>query len=201
MSKGAEIEALLTRGVAEVVVRESLEKKLASGKKLRVKFGIDPTGDCIHIGHAVALLKLREFQNLGHTVILLIGDHTAEIGDPSGKNKERVPLTKEQIKKNMSLYEKQAGRILDMKKVEVRRNSEWYEKMGIMEFVRLSSYVTVPQVLQRADFKKRLAAGEDVSLREALYPILQGYDSVMLKSDVEIGGTDQKFNLLMGRQI
>ncbi|MDO8490103.1 MAG: tyrosine--tRNA ligase [bacterium] len=200
MTKQEKVTELLHRGVAEVIVQEHLEKKLLSGKKLRIKFGIDPTGDCIHIGHAVALLKLKEFQDLGHTIIFLIGDHTAEIGDPSGRSKERVPLTNEHIKKNMASYQKQAGLILDMSKVEVRKNSEWYNKLGIMEFAKLTSTVTIAQILQRADFKKRLAAGEDISLREAFYPLLQGYDSVMLKSDIEIGGTDQKFNLLMGRQ-
>ncbi len=201
MSKNESVKELLSRGVAEVIVKEHLEQKLLSGKKLRIKFGIDPTGDCIHIGHAVALHKLRELQDLGHTVILLIGDHTAEIGDPSGRSKERVPLTKEQIQKNMTSYQAQAGLILDMKKIEVRYNSEWYNAMGIMEFAGLTAHVTIQQILQRADFKQRLAAGEDVSVREAFYPLLQGYDSVMLQSDIEIGGADQKFNLLMGRQI
>ncbi len=201
MKKIDQITELLTRGVAEVIGKENLEKKLRGGKKLRVKFGIDPTGDLLHLGHSVALLKLKEFQALGHTVIFLIGDHTAEIGDPSGRSKERVPLSKEQIKKNMASYCLQAGRILDMKKVEVRHNSEWYDTLGIMEFANLTSKVTIQQILQRADFKKRLKEGGDVSVREAFYPILQGYDSVMLKCDVELGGTDQRFNLLMGRQI
>lgn len=192
---------MLTRGVAEVIVKEELEKKLRGGKKLRIKFGIDPTGNLLHLGHSVALLKLKEFQQLGHTVIFLIGDHTAEIGDPSGRSKERAPLSRDKINENMKSYCDQAGRILTMKKVEIRYNSEWYDTLGMMEFARLTSTVTVPQILQRADFKKRLKEGDDVSVREALYPILQGYDSVMLRADVEIGGTDQRFNLLMGRQI
>lgn len=201
MKKQDQIAELLTRGVAEVVVKENLEKKLQSGKKLRIKFGIDPTGDCIHLGHSVALLKLREFQELGHTVIFLIGDHTATIGDPSGRSKERPRLSEEQIKKNMSSYVEQAGRILDIKRVEVRHNSEWYSGLGIMEFAELASQASIAQIMQRADFKKRMAEGSDISMLEVFYPILQGYDSVKLDADVEIGGTDQKFNLLMGRQI
>ncbi len=201
MKKIDHITELLTRGVAEVIVKEHLEKQIQSGKNLRIKFGIDPTGNLLHLGHSVALLKLKEFQDLGHTVILLIGDHTAEIGDPSGRSKERVPLTKDEIKKNMVSYCAQAGRILTMKNVEVRYNSEWYNTLGIMAFADLTSKVTVQQILQRADFKKRLKDGGDISAREAFYPLLQGYDSVMLKADIELGGTDQKFNLLMGRQI
>jgi len=201
MNKKEQFSELLTRGVTEIIVQEHLGKLLASGKKLRIKFGIDPTGNLLHLGHAVALLKLRDFQKLGHTIIFLIGDHTAEIGDPSGRSKERVPLSKDQIKANMVSYQEQAGRILDMTKVEVRHNSQWYDHLTIMEFAELTSYVTVTQVLQRADFKKRLSAGEDISVREAFYPILQGYDSVKLQADIELGGSDQKFNLLMGRQI
>lgn len=201
MTKNNIITELLTRGVDEVIIKNDLEKKLQSGKKLRVKFGIDPTGNLLHLGHAVVLRKLREFQKQGHTIILLIGDHTAEIGDPSGRSKDRIPLSKEQIKKNMATYQEQAGIILDMKKVEVRYNNEWYDQLHVREFLELTSHVTVPQILQRADFKKRLSQGEEVSVRESFYPILQGYDSVRLHADVEVGGTDQKFNLLMGRQI
>ncbi|MBI4253020.1 tyrosine--tRNA ligase [Candidatus Uhrbacteria bacterium] len=201
MKKPDRITELLTRGVAEVIVKDDLEEKLRSGKKLRVKFGIDPTWNLLHLGHSVALLKLKEFQNLGHTVIFLIGDHTAEIGDPSGRSKERTPLSQDQIKENMASYREQAGHVIDFKKVEVRYNSEWYDRLGIREFADLTSKITIPQILQRADFKKRLKEGGDVSAREAFYPLLQGYDSVMLKADVELGGTDQKFNLLMGRQI
>lgn len=195
------ITELLERGVSEIIDKKALEKKLRSGKKLRIKFGIDPTGDVLHLGHSVALLKLKEFQDMGHTIIFLIGDHTAEIGDPSGRNKERVPLSKEQIKKNMASYCEQASRILNLKKVEVRHNSEWYDTLSIMEFGQIASHITIQQLLHRADFKKRLKSGGNISAREALYPLLQGYDSVMLKCDVELGGGDQKFNLLMGRQI
>ncbi len=201
MKKNDAITELLTRGVDEIIVHKHLEKKLRSGEKLRIKFGIDPTGNLLHLGHAVVLQKLREFQKQGHTIILLIGDHTAEIGDPSGRSKDRVPLNKEQIKKNMATYQEQAGSVLDMHNVEVRYNSEWYDQLNVREFLELTSHVTVPQVLHRADFKKRLAQGEDISVRESFYPILQGYDSVRLHADVEVGGTDQKFNLLMGRQI
>ncbi len=201
MEKNDSIAELLTRGVDEVIIKNDLEKKLRSGKKLRIKFGIDPTGSLLHLGHSVSLLKLKEFQDLGHTVILLIGDHTAEIGDPSGRSKERAPLNSDQIKKHMASYREQVGRLLNLKKIEVRYNSEWYTHLSILEFSNLTSKITVPQILQRADFKKRLKEGEDVSVREAFYPLLQGYDSVMLKTDVEVGGTDQRFNLLMGRQI
>lgn len=201
MKDNNQFAELLERGVEEVIDRSHLHKRLVKGEKLRIKYGIDPTGNLLHLGHAVALRKLREFQQEGHIVIFLIGDHTAEIGDPSGRSKDRVPLSKDQIIKNMASYQEQAGSILDMKKVEVRYNSEWYDQLNVREFLELTSHVTVTQVLQRADFKKRLARGEEVSVRESFYPILQGYDSVRLSADVEIGGTDQKFNLLMGRQI
>lgn len=195
------LDELLSRGVAEVIVREQLEKKLLSGQKLRIKFGIDPTGDLLHIGHAVALLKLKEFQDLGHTVILLIGDFTAQIGDPTGRNAERETLSQEQVEKNMKTYLDQAGTILNIKRVEVRYNSEWFSKMDLGDFLGLAELVTFTQLGQRADFKKRIAAGGDITLKEFVYPLLQGFDSHMLEADVEIGGTDQKFNLLMGRPI
>lgn len=195
------INEALTRGVEEVIVREELEKRMVGGKKLRIKFGIDPTGSVLHLGHAVPLRKLREFQDLGHQVIFLIGDFTARIGDPTGRSSARKPLTDKEIKDNMRSYTKQAGMILDMKKVEVRYNSEWLAKMDFKDLIILSSKVTYAQVSQRADFKERIKNDVDLSLQEFLYPVMQGYDSVMLKADVEIGGTDQKFNLLMGRQL
>jgi len=193
--------SLLTRGVTEVVVLEHLKKALESGKTLRVKFGIDPTGNLLHLGHAIPLLKLREFQDAGHTVILLIGDFTATIGDPTGKNKTRTILSEEQIKENMATYLDQAALVLDISKVEVRYNTEWYGKMSMVEMMQLSSNATMAQIKQRAEFKQRIEKGEDITMLEFFYPILQGYDSVALHADVELGGTDQKFNLLMGRQI
>lgn len=195
------INEVLIRGVEEVLVRDSLKKKLLSGKKLRVKFGIDPTGSVLHLGHAVILRKLREFQDLGHQVIFLIGDFTAKIGDPTGRSTERKPLTDKEIKDNMKTYVKQAGMLLDMKKIEVRHNSEWLSKLSFQELIELTSKVTYSQVAQRADFKERIKNDFDLSLQEFMYPIMQGYDSVELKTDVEIGGRDQKFNLLMGRQL
>lgn len=192
---------LLSRGVAEVIVKKDLEKKLQSGKKLRIKFGIDPTGDLLHLGHAVVLLKLKEFQDAGHTVIFLIGDFTARIGDPSGRNKQRPPLSDDQIKKNMESYLSQAGSILDTDSIEVRYNSEWYGKMNLTDLIRVSALTSVTQLLHRAEFKDRVKRGDEISVPEILYPLLQGYDSVVLQSDIELGGTDQKFNLLMGRQM
>ncbi len=196
------IDELLTRGVEEVIVKESVEKKLRSGKKLRIKFGIDPTGSDLHLGHAVPLRKLKQFQAAGHEVILLIGDYTAMIGDPSGRNETRPLLTIEQVKENMKTYLNQAKKIIDVDSIEVRYNSEWYGASNFMElFMELTGKIPVARILDRDDFQKRLEAGVDIRMQEILYPVLQGYDSVALKSDIEIGGTDQKFNLLMGRRI
>jgi len=195
------INGLLNRGVVEILVREHLEERLHKGEKLRIKFGIDPTGSVLHLGHSVCLLKLRELQDLGHQIIFLIGDFTARIGDPTGRTTKRLPLTEKQIKENMKSYKKQAGLILNMRKVETRYNSEWWNKMNLTEMMQLSMKVTYSQVSAREDFKKRLAEDKDLTVEEFLYPVLQGYDSVALKADVEIGGTDQKFNMLMGRQI
>lgn len=192
---------LLNRGTAEVIVREDLEKRLLKGDRLRIKLGIDPTGSVLHIGHAVVLRKMRQFQDLGHTVIFLIGDFTARIGDPTGRSTERPPLSDEMIRENMRTYIAQASLILDMDKVEVRYNSEWLGKLDFRDLIVLTSKVTYAQVAQRADFKERIQNDVDLSLQEFLYPIMQGYDSVALRADVELGGTDQKFNLLMGRQI
>ena len=196
-----DISTLLDRGTVEVVVREDLEKKLKSGKKLRVKFGIDPTGSDLHIGHAVVLKKMREFQDAGHQVILLIGDYTAKIGDPTGRTETRKALTDEEIQKNMKSYTDQAGLILDMDTIEVRYNSEWLGKLQIEKLLELTSLKTVAQLLHRSDFKKRMKENIDISLSEFLYPIMQGYDSVVLKSDVELGGTEQTFNMLVGRDL
>lgn len=195
------INKLITKGTEEVIVKEHLERVLSTGKKLRIKFGIDPTSPELHLGHLVSLLKLKQFQDSGHKVVLLIGDFTATIGDPSGRSETRKPLTENEIKKNFKTYEKQAGKILDMKKVEVRRNGEWYEKGGIGLIAKLAGSASLQQVLHRADFQQRLEEDNDITLLETLYPLLQGYDSVELKADVEIGGIDQKFNLLMGRRV
>ncbi|OGH64786.1 MAG: tyrosine--tRNA ligase [Candidatus Magasanikbacteria bacterium RIFCSPHIGHO2_01_FULL_41_23] len=196
------IQELLTRGVSEVIVHEELEKKLMSGKKLRIKFGIDPTGAELHIGHAVPLRKLRQFQDMGHQIILLIGDYTAMIGDPTGRSQTRPILALEQIKTNMQTYVEQASLVLNMSNVEIRHNSEWYGAENFTHLLMdLSSKITVARVLERDDFKKRMSEGSDIQMQEILYPLLQGYDSVALKADVELGGSDQKFNLLMGRKL
>ncbi|OIO07998.1 tyrosine--tRNA ligase [Candidatus Falkowbacteria bacterium CG_4_9_14_3_um_filter_36_9] len=201
MTDKNKIEEILTRGVKEVLVKKSLEKRLLSGKKLRVKLGIDPTGSVLHLGHAVVLRKLREFQDLGHQVIFLIGDFTARIGDPTGRVSSRPPMSGREIKSNMKNYISQAGKILDIKKVEIRYNLEWLNELSFAELIELTSKITYSQVAQRADFKKRIKSDVDLTLQEFMYPVMQGYDSVHLNADVEIGGTDQKFNLLMGRQL
>jgi len=195
------IEEVLTRGVAEVISMEHLEKRLRAGEKLRVKFGIDPTGPILHLGHSVPLRKLRELQELGHQIIFLIGNFTAMIGDPSARLALRKPLTEKEIKKNMRNYSQQAAKILNMKKVEVRYNSEWYKKKGATFLMDLTSRFTYARLIERDEFKKRIERGVDVSMLELIYPLLQGYDSVELRADLEIGGTDQKFNLLMGRKV
>lgn len=195
------IDELLTRGVEEVIVKDSLRKKMLSGKKLRIKLGIDPTGSFLHLGHAVVLKKLKDFQELGHQVIFLIGDFTAKIGDPTGRTSGRKPMTEKEIKANMKNYQVQAGKVLDMSKVEVRYNSEWLAKLNLKDTILLTSKITYAQMAQRASFKERIKKDVDLSIQEFLYPAMQGYDSVALKADVELGGTDQKFNLLMGRQL
>ncbi len=200
-AKNINTERILSRGVEQIIVRESLEKKLKSGKKLRVKLGIDPNKPDIHLGHTVALRKLREFQEAGHKAILIIGDFTARIGDPSGRSDERPSLTAQEVKKNLRTYLKQAGKILDLKKTEIRYNSAWHEKKGLAPLLQLMRTASIQQVLKREDFNKRLEAGTDISILETIYPLLQGYDSVMVKADVEIGGTDQTLNLLMGRRV
>lgn len=195
------INEVLNRGVAEVIVKEHLKKRMLAGEKLRIKFGIDPTGSVLHLGHAVVFKKLKQFQDLGHQVIFLIGDFTAKVGDSTGRSSVRVPMTEKEIKDNMKNYQEQAGIILDMKKVEVRYNSEWLAKLGFKELIVLTSKITYAQMAQRADFKERIKKDIDLSIQEFMYPAMQGYDSVELKADVELGGTDQKFNLLMGRQL
>lgn len=201
MSDTEKIEQLLTRNVEEVIEKDHLRAALLSGKKLRVKLGIDPTSPDLHLGHAVVLRKLREFQDLGHVVVLVIGDFTGRVGDPSGRSETRKALTAEEVGQNMKDYLAQAGKILDMKKVEVVHNSSWFEKEGIDQLAKLASAGTFQQVMRRADFKKRIDAGQDITFLELLYPLFQGYDSVKIKADVEVGGTDQKFNLLTGRHV
>jgi len=195
------IKSLLTRAVGKVIIKEDLEKKLESGKVLRIKFGIDPTSPDIHLGHSVPLLKLRQFQELGHKAVLIIGDFTARIGDPSGRSEARKPLSKQEIKKNLKNYLNEAGKVINIKKTEVCLNSEWFEKMSVADFYQLFSQMTVQQVLKREDFRKRIAAGQDIVSTEMMYPLFQGYDSVMVRADVEIGGEDQILNLLAGRKI
>ena len=195
------IKNLLTRGVEEIIERESLEKKLRLGKQLRIKFGIDPTAPDLHLGHSVVLRKLKQFQGLGHKIILIIGDFTAKIGDPSGRSETRKPLAGKEIKQNMKKYLFQAAKIIDIKKSETYFNSKWFSKEGINKIMELSRAGSIQQVLRRADFKRRIKEGEDITVSELLYPLLQGYDSVKTRADVEIGGTDQKFNLLMGRKV
>lgn len=196
-----DIQTLLDRGTVDVIIREDLEKKIKEGKKLRIKLGIDPTGSDLHIGHAVVLKKLRHFQDAGHTAILLIGDYTGRVGDPTGKSETRVMLTEEQIKSNMEHYIEQASKILDKDKLEIRYNSEWFEKVNMADLLELVAKKTINQIIQREDFKNRIKNDQDVSLVEALYPMMQGYDSVMLDADVEIGGTDQLFNMMVGRDL
>jgi len=194
------IDEILTRGVEEIIEKEHLFKMLQTGKQIRVKFGIDPTAPDLHLGHSVPLRKLRQFQDLGHKAVLIIGDTTAMVGDPSGRSETRKMISASEIKKNMKNYLKHAGKILDIKKTEVRYNSEWLDK-NMTTILELSKAGTIQQVLHRSDFKKRMENDQDITLLEALYPLLQGYDSVAVKADLEIGGTDQKFNLLMGRRV
>jgi tyrosyl-tRNA synthetase len=195
------IERLLSRRVAETVVSDSLRKKLASGKKLRVKLGVDPTAPDLHIGHAVPLKKLKEFQELGHQVVLIIGDYTARVGDPTGKSKTRPMLSEEDVKRNAETYLAQAGKILDVKKLEIRWNGEWFSKMTFNDVIALAAQFTVARMTERDDFSKRLKEGTDVHMHELMYPMMQAYDSIMVEADVEIGGTDQKFNILAGRDL
>src|SRR5687768_17248532 len=195
----------LKKGTVDLIREEDLKQKLdrsaKTGKPLRIKLGLDPTAPDIHLGHTVVIRKLKAFQDLGHTVIFLIGDFTGMIGDPSGKNVTRPPLSREQINANAETYKAQMFRLLDPKKTEVRFNGEWMDKFTPADFIKLSAKTTVRQILERDDFEKRMAEEKPISLHELLYPLVQGYDSVALEADVELGGTDQKFNLLMGRNL
>ena len=193
--------ALLLRGVEEIVPEKEFAKKLDEKRSLRVKLGFDPTAPDLHLGHTVILNKLKLFQDLGHQVIFLIGDFTGLVGDPSGVNETRPVLTDKEIKENAKTYERQVFKILDKKKTEIRFNSEWMNKFSPEDFIRLSSVQTVARMLERDDFNKRYSAQKPISIHEFLYPLLQGYDSVALDADIELGGTDQKFNLLLGREV
>ncbi len=195
------IRDVLTRNVEEVVDSKNLEAALASGKKLRVKLGIDPTGEFIHIGYATVLWKLRAFQGLGHTAVLIIGDFTAQIGDASDKISQRPMLSADQVKKNLKNYLPQIGNILNLRKTEIRYNSEWLKKLSLHELDSLADLFTIRQMIERRNFKTRWEKHEEISLREFHYPLYQGYDSVAVKADVELGGSDQLFNLLAGRKI
>ncbi|MCX6713206.1 MAG: tyrosine--tRNA ligase [Candidatus Vogelbacteria bacterium] len=195
------IDEILTRGVEDIFILDSLRKKLSSGQPLRIKFGADPTGPKIHIGRAVPLRKLKAFQDLGHQIVILVGDFTAQIGDPSDKLSKRPMLTKEDVEKNMADYKEIYSKILDISKVEFVYNSDWLGKLGFAEICQLAESFSVQQMLSRRNFKDRVDKGEEISLREFLYPLMQGYDSVVLKADVEIGGFDQLFNLKAGRTI
>jgi tyrosyl-tRNA synthetase len=197
--------AVTKRGVDELLIESEFAQKLArsekTGKPLRIKLGLDPTAPDLHLGHTVVLNKMRQLQDLGHTVIFLIGDFTSMIGDPSGRNATRPPLTREQIEANAQTYFKQASLVLDASKTEIRYNSEWCDPLGSRGLIQLSSKYTVARMMERDDFTKRFKAGTPISVHEFLYPLMQGYDSVALHADLELGGTDQKFNLLVGREL
>jgi tyrosyl-tRNA synthetase len=208
MSKFPSVEDqldLIAKGAAEIIpldsLKERIQQSIASGKPMRIKAGFDPTAPDLHLGHTVLIRKLRHFQQLGHTVIFLIGDSTALIGDPTGRNVTRKPLTPEQIAANAETYKEQVFKILDPEKTEIRYNSEWLDKLSYYDIVKLLAQFTVSQMLEREDFHKRFNAEQPIALHETIYPIAQGYDSVALCSDVELGGTDQKFNLMRGRDL
>lgn len=193
--------AEIKRGTDEILPEEELIAKLKTGKPLTVKAGFDPTAPDLHLGHTVLINKLRTFQQLGHNVVFLIGDFTGLIGDPTGKNVTRKPLSKEQVLENAKTYQEQVFKVLDREKTQIRFNSEWMEKLGADGMIKLAASQTVARMLERDDFKKRYANGQPIAIHEFLYPLVQGWDSVALKADVELGGTDQRFNLLMGREL
>lgn len=193
--------ATLARGTDDILKRDELEARLASGRPLRIKAGFDPTAPDLHLGHTVLLNKLRQFQELGHQVIFLIGDFTGMIGDPSGKNATRKPLSREEVEANAGTYAEQVFKVLDPERTELRFNSEWFGRMSAADMIKLAGQHTVARMLEREDFAKRFAGQQPIAIHEFLYPLVQGYDSVALKTDVELGGTDQRFNLLMGRAL
>ncbi|MEM9280839.1 MAG: tyrosine--tRNA ligase [Verrucomicrobiota bacterium] len=201
MKSPAEQLEILTRGTAQIISTKELMEKLERGKPLVAKLGVDPTSPDLHLGHSVVLEKLRQFQELGHQAVLIIGDFTAQIGDPTGRSKTRPPLSKEDILVNAKTYQEQAFRILDQKKTKVVFNGDWFNKMQFSEVIQLNARVTMQQMLQREDFKNRIANDQEVRLHEIQYPIVQGWDSVEVTADVELGGTDQLFNILVGRDM
>lgn len=196
------VERILDHNVADIIIRDELKKKLLSGKKLRIKFGIDPTGTFLTLGHMVVIRKLKELQDAGHTIILLIGNFTAQIGDPTGKSETRKPLTRAQVEENAKTYLEQVGKILDLKKnIEVVWNADWLEKFNFSDVLKLASNFTVAQMLERDMFQERIKNEQPIGLHEFLYPLMQGYDSVEIKSDLELGGTDQMFNMMAARPL
>ena len=201
MSELEQALATITRGADEIIKREELIERLKSGRPLRIKAGFDPTAPDLHLGHTVLLNKMRQFQDLGHQVIFLIGDFTGMIGDPTGKNVTRKPLTREDVLANAETYANQVYKVLDKERTELRFNSEWFGQMSAADLIKLAAQHTVARMLERDDFAKRYASQQPIAIHEFLYPLVQGYDSVALKCDVELGGTDQKFNLLMGRAL
>ncbi|QEL12167.1 tyrosine--tRNA ligase [Kushneria phosphatilytica] len=201
MTEVAEALAVIKRGAHEILVEEELERKLASGRKLRIKAGFDPTAPDLHLGHTVLINKLRQFQDLGHEVLFLIGDFTGRIGDPTGKSVTRKPLTEEEVRANAHTYQEQVFRILHPEQTRVVFNAEWMSKLSAADMIELAAQSTVARMLERDDFEKRYRGNQAIAIHEFLYPLIQGYDSVALEADVELGGTDQKFNLLMGREL
>lgn len=193
--------AEIKRGAEEILIEDELVEKLKSGKKLKIKAGFDPTAPDLHLGHTVLINKMKTFQDLGHEVIFLIGDFTGMIGDPTGKNVTRKPLTREDVLANAETYKEQVFKILDPAKTTVAFNSAWMENLGAAGMIKLAARQTVARMLERDDFKKRYANGQSIAIHEFLYPLVQGWDSVALEADVELGGTDQRFNLLMGREL
>jgi tyrosyl-tRNA synthetase len=200
-SNEQERAAAMSQGAVEVISQPELTEKLKLGRPLRIKLGMDPTAPDLHLGHTITLKKLRDFQRDGHTVIFLVGDFTAMIGDPTGRSETRKPLSREDIAVNAETYRGQAFKILDPERTEVRFNSEWMDGLGVRKLIELAAHISVARLLERDDFEKRLAAEEPLFLHELLYPLIQGYDSVALEADLEIGGTDQKFNMLVGREL
>ena len=192
---------IIKRGAVDLVNEAELIEKLKKGRPLRIKAGFDPTSPDLHLGHTVLMQKLAQFQELGHTIVFIIGDFTSKIGDPSGRSATRPPLSDSEISANLKTYVEQASKILDMEKVELRYNSEWLAKMNFADVLKLASQYTVARMMEREDFKNRFAAGNPLGIHEFLYPLMQGHDSVAIKADVELGGTDQIFNLLMGRDL
>ncbi len=201
MSRLEQSLELIRHGTEEILLEEDLLERLKTGKPLRVKAGFDPTAPDLHLGHTVLLNKMRQFQDMGHTIMFLIGNFTGMIGDPSGKNETRPPLTREQVAENAQTYRAQVFKVLDPEKTQICFNSEWMDKLSPVDFIKLAAMHTVARILEREDFHKRYTSGQAIAIHELLYPLLQGYDSVAMQADIELGGTDQKFNLLMGREL